>query len=113
MKHAPGDTGPECGATSFRFPHDFALRTDERVTCLGCLEVLARQKNPAPLTGLLADAVSMAWIRGTASQREGLRAAWPELADALDALAWSDEETEARRLFQRVDQLVDQEEAGP
>lgn len=37
---------------------------------------------------LRADVVRSAWFRGTPSQREELRAAWPQLADALDAFTW-------------------------
>lgn len=43
-KHAPGETGPECGTRGeFTFPTDFALTLDEEVTCPPCRLVLARR----------------------------------------------------------------------
>lgn len=36
VKHAPGDEGPVCGATPFRFPDDIAVTTDQVVTCPAC-----------------------------------------------------------------------------
>lgn len=35
IKHAPGDTGAECGA-EFRFPEEMAVTLDEAVTCKPC-----------------------------------------------------------------------------
>ena len=42
-KHAPGDTGPECGEKDFVFPRDIAVTLDEEVTCGKCRVILARR----------------------------------------------------------------------
>jgi hypothetical protein len=45
FKHSPDDTGPLCRlGEEFRFPQDIAVTGDERVTCPGCVAILAKNR---------------------------------------------------------------------
>jgi hypothetical protein len=66
IKHAPGSMGPECGETSFCFPQDFAITTDEVVTCLPCRAALVGTGN-CPGCGSRHLTWSVGTVQGTIS----------------------------------------------